>query len=74
MFGFCVGGRDPAAPWRIHAGIKKARIGEPMTGFCSLPHVGRETIVKETLFAMHAAAQHGPDRFRKTNARIHTGA
>jgi len=55
-------------------GNKKARIGEPITGFCSLPHVGRESIVKETLFVMHAAAQHAAEPFRKSGAVFHPDA
>src|SRR3546814_2360367 len=44
--------------------IKKARSGETVPGFCSLPHVGCGLIVKESLVPLHAAVQNRTSRFR----------
>src|SRR3546814_6531117 len=44
--------------------IKKARSGETVPGFCSLPHVGCGLIVKESLVPLHAAVQNRTSRYR----------
>src|SRR3546814_11254278 len=43
--------------------IKKARSGETVPGFWSLPHVGCGLIVKESLVPLHAAVQNRTSRF-----------
>src|SRR3546814_4571577 len=48
----------------VEPDIKKARSGETVPGFCSLPHVGCGLIVKESLVPLHAAVQNRTSRYR----------